>query len=283
MATYFYLFLRAVAIVAGVVCTCYSAWLSWEHFGTLLGPIAAVCAAILFILFEHAGRDRQWGHFASLSVLAVLAAIISGSVVLQRNADTQASRVHGVQSLNLPREQAKAALDAAETALKSDEADRRVECSSGRGPKCQDLEKRITEARKLVEAKRSEMVKLGARQSESPMASVLGDTWAPLFDRVMAVAPAIWLELAAPALLAFGFAPLPQRHHRPKGPAPETVAVQSQLDEASAKIEQLQKALRNARKRLREKREPRQPAPPSPAQPAKARPLKVVAGGKSST
>jgi len=282
MARTFYMFLRAVAIVAGLVCTGYGAWLSWEHFGTLMGPIAAVVAAVLFITCEHAAKDRLWGHAASMGVLAVLMPTISSAAILQRNADTQASRVHGVASLNLPRVQAQAALDDAKAALKSTEEDKKAECSSGRGLKCQNLEKSLAEARKTVEAKRSELVKLGAQQTESTMASIIGD-WSTVFDRAMAVAPAIALELAAPALLAFGFAPIPARYRRKQGPAPETVALQASLDAAKAENDKLAAALKKARGKLRKKREPRQPAPPSPAQVAKARPLKVVAGGKSST
>jgi hypothetical protein len=235
-----------------------------------------VSAAALFIFAEHAVSDRQRFHFASMGVLAVLAAVISGSVVLQRNADTQSARLHSTQSTNLPRAEAKAALDEAKEALKTAEAGTKAECSSGRGPKCLDLERREAEARQRVETKRSEVVKLGAQAAESSTASVLGD-WAPIFDRGMVVAPAIWLELAAPALLAFGFAPLPNRLRRQKGLAPETVALQSQLNTAHGEIERLQEALRKARRRKRKEREPRKPAG-SPAKPAKAPPsLKLVA------
>jgi hypothetical protein len=66
-----------------------------------------------------------------------------------------------------------------------------------------------------VDEARGKLVKLGATTAETPVTAVLGE-WAGTFDRAMAVAPALWLELAAPALLAFGFAPWSRKEPEPK-------------------------------------------------------------------
>jgi hypothetical protein len=240
---------RAVAIALGLVCTTYSAWLSWEHFHSLLGPIAAVTAAGLFIFGEHAGRDRHWHHCLSLGVLGVLAAVISGSVVLMRNADTQAERARAVMSDNLPKAEARKALAEAKEALDKAEAAAGAECSSGRGRRCDALETREKEARQRVTEARAKLVSLGATTAENPMGSILGG-WADTFNRALAVAPAIWLELAAPALLAYGFAPVPRKEE----PKPKKKA-----------------------RRRKTKRAPRKPAGPSVKAASAAPRLRLVA------
>jgi hypothetical protein len=142
-----------------------------------------------------------------------LAATISGAVVLQRNAHTQAERAQTVASSNLPKAEAQKALAKAEKELDEARAEASSECRSGRGRRCSALEQREAEARQRVTKARSELVNLGAEAAEKPITAVMGG-WAVHFDRAMAVAPALWLEVAAPALLAFGFAPW--SHKRPE-------------------------------------------------------------------
>ena len=50
---------RAVAIALGGTLTGYSAWASWTHSHDVLGPLAAVSAAVLLALCERAWHDRQ--------------------------------------------------------------------------------------------------------------------------------------------------------------------------------------------------------------------------------
>jgi hypothetical protein len=206
---------RAAAIALGLTLTGYSAWLSWEHFGALLGPLAAVSAAALFVFCEWAARDRQWHHALILGVLGLASAILSGSVVLIRNADTQAARVQAVETDNLPRTEAQKALEEAKTALSTAEAESKAECRSGRGRACADLDQREAAARKRVGEARSKLVGFGARSSTNPVASVIGEEWAEIFHRAIAVGPSLWLELAAPALLAYGLAPGPRKEAEP--------------------------------------------------------------------
>ena len=80
--------------------------------------------------------------------------------------------------------------------------------------RCSSLTQRETEARARVKTARQDVVNAGAPAAENPVASVMGG-WAETFHRGMAVAPAIWLELAAPALLAFGFAPWARKEPEP--------------------------------------------------------------------
>ena len=233
MAHFFYYLLRGSAIALGGACTGWSAYQSWLHSPwDLTGPLAAVAAAAMFIFCEYAVKGRQWVLFSVLCVLGLLAAAISGSVVLQRNADNQAKRQASAQSGNLPRVEADKALLAAEAELKKASAEATAECAKGDtvrtvrtkeggvkniiipNTRCSSLTQRETEARARVETARRNVVNAGARTAENPVASVMGG-WADTFHWAMAVAPAIWLELAAPALLAFGFAPWPQKAPEP--------------------------------------------------------------------
>jgi hypothetical protein len=169
----------------------------------------------MFVFAERAVSARQWVHVGVLSVLGLLAAGISGSVVLQRNAYTQAERVRTAQSANLPKAEAQKALAEAKEALAKAEAAASAECSSGRGTRCASLEQREQAARQRVAEARAKLAGLGAHTAENPVAAVMGG-WAATFQQGMAVAPALWLEMAAPALLAFGFAPWPRKEPEPK-------------------------------------------------------------------
>jgi hypothetical protein len=78
MAYLAYLFRRVVAIALGLALTAYSAWASWTHQGDLIGPLAALSAAVLLAFCEYAWRDRRWVHFGLLGLLGLAAAAISG-------------------------------------------------------------------------------------------------------------------------------------------------------------------------------------------------------------
>jgi hypothetical protein len=210
----FYFLRRAVAIALGGTLTGYSAWASWTWSHDILGPLAAVSAAVLLALCEYAWRDRQWVRLVLLGVLGAAAAVISGTVVLERVSASQAARLSASRTDNLPKIEAQKALTEANTALKTAEADARAECRSGEGPRCGSLTKREAEARSRVNAERSKLVGLGAISVENPVASVLGD-WTELYHRAMPLALPLWLELAAPVVLACGFAPGPAREPAP--------------------------------------------------------------------
>ena len=174
-------------------------------------------------------------RFGMLGILGIAAAVISGSVVLERVSATHETRTHAKRSDNLPRLEAQAALDEARKALQTAEAATAAECSSGRGPRCTGLEKREDAARQRVADARSKLAGLGAHTAENPAASLLGP-WATTFQLATLLGLPMWLELAAPVVLAYAFAPLPK---------PEPVRK------------------RKARKR-KSKRSPRKPpAPPS--------------------
>jgi hypothetical protein len=140
----------------------------------------------------------------------IAAAVISGSVVLERVSATSETRVHAKRSDNLPRSQAQAALDEARKALSIAEAATAAECKSGRGPRCTGLEKREDAARQRVADARSKLAGLGALTAENPAVSLLGP-WAETFQLATLLGLPLWLELAAPVVLAYGFAPLPPR------------------------------------------------------------------------
>jgi hypothetical protein len=215
VATVFYFMRRLVAIVLGLCLTGYSAWASWHHQGDLIGPLAAVSAAGMLTLCEYAARDRRWVHFGALGVLGIAAAIISGSVVLERVSHSQEARFGAAKSANLPRVEARKALAVAEKALIQAEAEASAECASGRKGRCTSLEVRESAARRRVATARAELVGLGAETAVNPAATVLGN-WAETFQLATLLGLPLWLELAAPVVLAYGFGP-----GRRKAPEPE--------------------------------------------------------------
>lgn len=219
MAIFFYLLRRGVAISLGLALTGYGAWASWSHFHDPLGPLAAISAATLLALAEYSWTDRHRLRAGILAVLGLAAAVISGSVVLERVSATQEARLQSTRSDNLPRVQAQKALDDAKEALAAAEAAAKVECASGRKAKCLGLEEREAAARKRVAEARSDLVGLGAHTVENPaalaVASMLGISGAT-YQLLLPLALPLWLELAAPAVLAYGFAPMPRKEAPPK-------------------------------------------------------------------
>jgi hypothetical protein len=216
VAAVFYYLRRLVAIVLGVALPGYSAWASWTHHGDLIGPLAAVSAAGMLCFAEYAARDRRWVHFGALGVLGIAAAVISGSIVLERVSHSQEARFGAARSANLPRVEARKALAVAEKALEKAEAESSAECASGRKARCASLEVREQAARQRVAAARAELTGLGAEVAVNPAATALGD-WATTFQLATLLGLPLWLELAAPAVLAYGFGPGPR-----KGPEPRT-------------------------------------------------------------
>ena len=215
MAKLFYYLRRLAAIALGLTLTGYTAWASWSHFHDLLGPIAAVSAAALLAFAEYAWSDRQRLRAGVLGILGLAAAALSGAVVLERVSATQEARVQAARSDNRPRAEAQKALDEAKKSLAVAEAEAKDECRSGRKLRCEATESREKAARERVAEARTKLVSLGATSVENPVASVLGD-WTELYHRAMPLALPLWLELAAPVVLAYGFAP-----GRRKAPVPE--------------------------------------------------------------
>jgi hypothetical protein len=154
-------------------------------------------------------------HFGLLGLLGISAAIISGFIVLERVSHSQEARLGVARSLNLPKVEAQKGLAAAQKALEKAEAEASAECASGRKTRCASLEVREEAARKRVASARSELVGLGAETAVNPAATVLGE-WAGTFQLATLLGLPLWLELAAPVVLAYGFGP-----GRRKAPEPE--------------------------------------------------------------
>jgi hypothetical protein len=217
--TFVYLARRGVAIALGAALTGYSAWASWAHFYDPLGPLAAISAAILLALAEHSGHDRHRFRAGILVVLGLAAAIISGSVVLERVSSTQEARLQSTRSSNLPRVEAENVVTETKEALAAAEAAAKAECSSGRGRRCDALEQREQAARQRVAEARAGLVGFGAQTVENPaalaVASMIGISPAT-YQLLLPLALPLWLELAAPAVLAYGFAPGRRKAPEPK-------------------------------------------------------------------
>jgi hypothetical protein len=211
MAAVFYYARRSVAIVLGLCLTAYSAWCSWHHSHDVIGPLAAVAAAVLLALCEHAWRDRQFIRFGLLGMLGIVAAVISASVVLERVASTSEARTHQTRTSNLPRAVARKAMDEARADMKAADAAVTAETRNG-GCKavCQGLKKEAEVARQRVDDARAKLVALGADAAENPAATLLGP-YAVTFQTATMLGLPLWLEIAAPVVLAYGFAPGPAK------------------------------------------------------------------------
>jgi hypothetical protein len=206
MDRFVYYGLRAVAIVLACVLTGYGAWLSWCHFQSPLGPLVAVSAAVLLVIAEHTWR-HQLRRALLLGFLGAAAAIISATVVVDRVTATDQIRAQGTRDANHPRVEAQRALDDAKAELQAAAAEAKAECQTGRGKRCTELERRETAARQRVADARVKVVGAGAQADEDPAAALFG-SWADIYRIALPLALPVWLEIAAPVLLAYGLAPL---------------------------------------------------------------------------
>jgi hypothetical protein len=215
MAMFAYLFRRLVAIALGLALTGYSAWASWSHGQDLIGPLAAISAAVLLCFTEYARRDRQYVMAGCLLVLGLAAAAISGSIVLQRVSHGQEARTHQARSANMPRQEAQKALAEAQQALKSAQVEASDACDSGPTKACKGMEKREEAARQRVVKARSELVALGAETALDPVGGILG-AHAETLRLASVLGLPLWLEISAPVVLAYGFAPGPRERQEPQ-------------------------------------------------------------------
>jgi hypothetical protein len=200
---------------------------------------------VLLALSEYAWRDRQVIRLILLGVLGITAAVISGTVVLERVSQRQEARLQASRTDNLPRQEAEKALADAKKSLAEAETEARDECRSGRKLRCEATELREKAARDRVAEARSKLVSLGATSVENPVASVLG-RWTELYHRAPPLALPIWLELAAPVVLAYGFAPGPHKEPEPKkkrrrrkakrGPRSPAASVNAKRQRATLKL-----------------------------------------------
>jgi hypothetical protein len=216
VGTFFYYGRRSVAIALGLALTGYSAWASWTLTHMMSsGPLQRSPQPCCSLCVSTHGTDRQWVRFGMLGMLGAAAAVFSGSMVLERVASTSEARNHQARSANLPRAEARKALDEARD-LKTAEAAVRDETKKG-GCKavCEGLKKEADAARQRVDRARAELVALGATSAENPAATLLGP-YAEMFQTATLLGLPIWIELAAPVVLAAGFAP-----GRRKAPAPQ--------------------------------------------------------------
>ena len=273
MAFFCYLFRRAVAIVLGVALTGYRAWASWTHQGDLIGPLAAVSAAVLLAFCDYAWRDRQRfmgrrprgarpGRGRHLRLDRVGACVSLARGACPQGAVSQPAEDRSPKGSR----HAQQALDKA-SAEASDA------CSDGAGPSCKATSQRETVARQRVTEACSKLVGLGAETVVDPAAGMLG-AHAETFRLIVLLGLPLWLELAAPVVLAYGFAPAPR-----KGPDVKTAAMQAALDAANGKIGKLQASLRQVRSRGKP---PSASKPTAPSVQTAARPsLKLVAANQN--
>jgi hypothetical protein len=198
---------RGVAITLACVLTGYGAWLSWCHFQSSLGPLVAISAAVLLVIAEHAWRHSK-RRALLLGFLGVAAAGISATVVVDRVTATDQARAQSTRNANHPKAVAEGALSDAKAELQAAAEEAKAECKTGRGKRCTELEGRETAARQRVADARAKLVAAGAQADEDPAAALFG-VWAKTYRIALPLALPIWLEIASPILLGYGFSPLP--------------------------------------------------------------------------
>jgi hypothetical protein len=206
MDRFVYYGLRAVAIVLACVLTGYGAWLSWCHFHSPLGPLVAISAAALLVIAEHAWH-RSKRRALLLGFLGVAAAVISGTVVVDRVTATDAARVQSTKNANHPKTEAQRALDDAKAELQAAATEAKAECLTGDGKRCKALKAREESARARVATARAAVVAAGAQADEDPASALFG-AWAETYHIALPLALPIWLEIASPILMAYGLSPL---------------------------------------------------------------------------
>jgi hypothetical protein len=205
MANCCYYARKGVAIILGAVLTGYSAWLSYEHFHSPLGPLVAVSAAVLLVLATHGRRFAPM-----LWALGIVAAAISATVVIDRVTATDAARLQANRDTNHPKAVALQALSDAKAELKEAAAESKAECQTGRKRRCLELERREEAARQRVATARATVAASGAQADEDPSTTLFG-AWASIYRAALPLAMPVWLEIAAPVLMAYGFAPGPRK------------------------------------------------------------------------
>jgi hypothetical protein len=213
MDRYSYAATRVAAIVLGLVMTSYSAVLSFEHFHTILGPLVSISAAVLLVLAAYPRRYAR-----ALWVSGMVAALMSAVVVLDRVTATDAARLQVTKDTNHARLQPVQALQDAKDALAKAESEAKAECLTGRKRRCLELEDREAKARERVETARGKVAAAGSTMAENTVAERFG-SWAAAHNMVLPIALPVWLEVTAPLLIAYGFAPLPRS--TPATPSPE--------------------------------------------------------------
>jgi hypothetical protein len=190
--------LGAVAIALSAVLTAYGAHLSYEHFGSWLGPLMAVSA---LTLRKHTVRALVFG------VLGLACAVVSGSVVIDRTIAGQTAAVQIARDANHPLAVAQQRLADARADEKAAADKAAAECRTGRGKRCASLTVDADAARGRTEVARTKLASMGAKVDEDPaavqMAAVIGIAPAT-YRLVQSVSPGTLLELIAPLLAAFG-------------------------------------------------------------------------------
>jgi hypothetical protein len=122
--------------------------------------------------------------------------------------------VQGTRDANHPRVEAQRALNDARAELQAAADEAKAECQTGRGKRCTELERRESAARQRVADARAKVISAGAQADEDP-AAVLFGAWAETYRVALPLALPMWLEIASPVLLAYGFAPLPRNAPAP--------------------------------------------------------------------
>jgi hypothetical protein len=207
MSKILYATLGVSAIAFSAVLTAYGAHLSYEHFGSWLGPLMATAACLLLSIADLVWRKHTVRALV-FGVLGLACAVVSGSVVIDRTIAKQVATVQVAKDGNHPRHQAE--LDRTKTELEVTRAAAYTKETCAR-PKavtaCRSAKKAEAAARARYTDATNKVVSAGAKVDVDPaavqMASLLHIS-PGTYRLIQSVSPGTLLELIAPLLMAFG-------------------------------------------------------------------------------
>lgn len=140
-------FARGLATIAGLAVFSVAGYINVHHTSDpdmklVVGTLAAAAAVAAFVMKCAASRGSY--GIAFLALLGVIGGESFGFITtMERLLSARADLAQSVASQNAPYGQAKAAVEYAESAAKT-------ECSSGRGRKCKEAEAKLDQARKTL-------------------------------------------------------------------------------------------------------------------------------------
>lgn len=211
-------FARGLATLAGLSVFSVAGYINVHHTDDLdmrivVGTLAAAACVAAYVM-KIAIKQGYYG-IAFFALIGVIGGESFGFVTtLERLLSARDDKAVSVASQNAPYVQAKAAVDYAESAAKT-------ECGDGRGPKCKAAEARLDAARK-------ELAKMPAPHTANHIATATG--WNPLLvDLAPSIAGTLALTLLGFVFLWFGHDV--ERRVPPQAPAFQPVPVSEQTRE----------------------------------------------------
>ena len=179
------------AIAFALWLTGYGAALNLEHYQDLLrwiGPTVSV-GACLALCYADIGWRAGKVKAAVIGAIGLIAALVSGTVILDRVAGQQQASLQATRDSNLPRELAKLALTRAESEVAAAAANTRTACSRPKAiTACKSAKDLEAAARARQTEANAKVVAAGAKSDVDPGAATIATVFSispELYRRVL--------------------------------------------------------------------------------------------------